>query len=233
MATKIRLRNARAAFVEVGAPDYYQGKKQRDSEKRAWSVAFICSKDTEALGPDGVWGPAKQVIDKAIAAEAGAKWGPKAASNLASILSDPKACCLTNGDRKPDYAGYPGNWILAAKRTEDKGRPLVFDKTKQCVYPTKDQWYTDGDGTQRKYESDSNTPCLGMAGKIYSGCYVAATVSIWAQAAGTGFGAGMRCELVGVQVTRDGDAFGGGMPASSAADDFDDISQGADAGSLA
>ncbi|EAA6845047.1 DUF2815 domain-containing protein, partial [Salmonella enterica subsp. enterica] len=44
------------------------------------------------------------------------------------------------------------------------------------------------------------------------------------------FGKRVNASLSGVQFLRDGDAFTGGQPAS--ADEFDDISEGADADSL-
>jgi hypothetical protein len=64
-------------------------------------------------------------------------------------------------------------------------------------------------------------------GVIYSGCFVNAQIDIWAQ--DNGFGKRINCTLAGVQFAADGDAFGGGRPAS--ADDFDDLGDlgGADA----
>jgi hypothetical protein len=64
-------------------------------------------------------------------------------------------------------------------------------------------------------------------GKPYAGCYVNAMVSIYAQA---GENPGIRAGFSGVQFARDGDAFGGGRPASP--DDFDDLAEGADADAL-
>jgi hypothetical protein len=212
MATKILLRNARAAFVELGAPDFFQGKKQRENDKRSWSVQLLCSPETQASADGGkTWAPAKAVIDAGIQAEAASKWGVKAPGYLLNILPDPKGCCWQDGNRKPDYAGYPGNWSLAAKRTEDKGRPLVYDTDKSPLY------------------QPNNEPFPGKAGRIYGGCYVNASVELWAQENASG--KGMRCSLNGVQFLRDGDSFGGGAPANP--DDFEDIAQGADADALA
>ncbi|MGJ0626521.1 ssDNA-binding protein, partial [Xenorhabdus bovienii] len=85
-----------------------------------------------------------------------------------------------------------------ASRTIAKGRPLVID----C----------------------DRTPLTAQDGRPYSGCYVNATISIFAyDKKGKGIGA----SLGGVQFLRDGDAFAGGGVAS--VDDFDDLSEGADA----
>ena len=71
-------------------------------------------------------------------------------------------------------------------------------------------------------------PLVQADGRPYAGCYVNAVVDIWAQ--DNNFGKRMNASLGGVQFLRDGDAFAGGGVAS--ADDFDDISEGADAEDL-
>lgn len=57
------------------------------------------------------------------------------------------------------------------------------------------------------------------AGRPYSGCYVNATITIFAY---DNQGKGISASLGGVQFFRDGDAFAGGGVASE--DDFDDLS---------
>lgn len=65
-------------------------------------------------------------------------------------------------------------------------------------------------------------------GRPYAGCYVNAVVDIWAQ--DNNFGKRINASLSGVQFLRDGDAFtGGGV---STPDEFDDLSEGADAEAL-
>ena len=68
------------------------------------------------------------------------------------------------------------------------------------------------------------TPLTAQDGKPYPGCYVNAKVEIYAQ---VGENPGIRASVAGVQFFRDGDAFSAGGPAST--DDFDDVSDGADA----
>ncbi|CAN0502063.1 unnamed protein product, partial [Phaeothamnion confervicola] len=70
-------------------------------------------------------------------------------------------------------------------------------------------------------------PLVEEDGKPYGGCYVNATVEIYAQ---KGENAGIRCGLLAVQFARDGDAFTAGSKPS--ADDFDDVAAGATAEDL-
>lgn len=224
MSVKVLIRDARAAFVELGAPDYYQGKKQRENDKRRRSITFLIGPNTQAAiseeGKPAKWGPAKAVIDAAIVQCATEKWEKKATAHLAAILPDPKGCCFQDGARKPDYDGFAGNWSLTAHRTEDKGRPNVLDLDKSQLYghPSADggEWVK------------TDIPAEGKAGRIYSGCYVNGSVDIWAQENTSG--KGIRAELLGVQYLRRGDAFGGGKAVT--ADDFEAIAEGADADDL-
>lgn len=71
-------------------------------------------------------------------------------------------------------------------------------------------------------------PLDAESGKPYAGCYVNAIVEIYGQ---TGENPGIRASVSGVQFHSDGDAFGGGRPAS--AEDFDDLSEGSDDDDLA
>lgn len=102
---------------------------------------------------------------------------------------------------KRTYDGYEGMWALSATRQEKKGPPLRYDSKKILL------------------DRDN--------GVIYAGCYVNASVSFWTQ--DNQHGKAVRCELLGVQFLRDGDSFGGGQKPNP--DDFEDISEGADAAS--
>ena len=110
--------------------------------------------------------------------------------------------CYWSGDTK-EYDGYAGQMALTAKRQESKGRPLVIDKDK--------------------------SPLTEADGKPYAGCYVNASVEIWAQE--NKYGKTLRCELLGLQFAADGDAFSAGSVADEA--DFDDLSDSGDADDLA
>lgn len=67
-------------------------------------------------------------------------------------------------------------------------------------------------------------PLAESDGVVYAGCYVNAIIDFFAY---ENSGAGISASLRGVQFVRDGDAFAGGGVASE--DDFDDVSEGADA----
>lgn len=140
---------------------------------------------------------AKKDLDAAIKAVAAEKWGKKADAILAGILPNPQKCCLVDGNTK-EYDGYEDMFALSASKKQESGRPLIIDRDK--------------------------TP-LGVAdGKPYAGCYVNATVEIWAQ--DNDFGKAMRAELTAVQFAKDGDAFAGGAQGSE--EDFDDLSADAE-----
>ena len=134
-----------------------------------------------------------KAIRAAISAVAKEAWKDKAHAILKAALSGGgQQVCYWSGDLK-DYDGYEGMMVLTAKRAESKGRPLVLDADK--------------------------SPLVAADGKPYAGCYVNASVELWAQ--DNKFGKTVRCTLLGVQFAKDGDAFGSGSTASE--DDFDDL----------
>lgn len=73
------------------------------------------------------------------------------------------------------------------------------------------------------------TPLVAADGRPYSGCYVDLVLDLWAQ--DNKFGKKINAQLQGVQFRRDGDAFAGGGKAADAGD-FEEITEGADAGEL-
>lgn len=144
------------------------------------------------LMPEG--GKLRKQIDAAIAEVAKAKWGVKAEKIMqAANASGGPGTCFNDGNLK-EYDGYEGCFYLAATRPQDKGRPAIVDRDK--------------------------SPLAASDGKPYGGCYVNASVEFWAQ--DNKFGKTVRCGLLGIQFSKDGDSFGGGAPAS--ADDFDEMS---------
>lgn len=137
-------------------------------------------------------------INKAIDAVAAEKWGAKAAGHLALMRKTDKVA-LHDGDLKAQYAGFAGMMFVSSRSA---ARPLVLDKDK--------------------------TPLTAQDGKPYGGCYVNATVELWAQ--DNKYGKRVNAQLLGVQFFADGDSFGGGAVGS--ADDFDDLAQGAEEDAL-
>lgn len=89
--------------------------------------------------------------------------------------------CLHDGDRK-EYDGYEGMLYL---RASNAVRPLTIDRARN--------------------------PITAADGILYSGCYVNATVTLWAQ--DNKWGKRINANLRGVQFFRDGEAFAGGSTA--------------------
>jgi hypothetical protein len=134
-------------------------------------------------------------IDDAIEAVAREKWGAKTDDILAKMKASGKTA-LHNGDLKSEYDGFAGMLYINAR---NKTRPTVVDRDR--------------------------TPLVKADGKPYSGCYVNASIELWAQ--DNKYGKHINASLRGVQFLRDGDAFAGGGAASE--DEFENLSEGADA----
>lgn len=141
-----------------------------------------------------------KAIRKAIAEVAEEKWPKKGAAKVTSYESNSNKFCYMKGDLK-EYDGFQGMMALASHRKQGDGRPTILDQKKNPLQP-----------------SD---------GKPYGGCYVNASVDIYAQ---DGENAGIRCGLVAVQFARDGDSFGGARQSNG--DEFEEIESGADADDL-
>lgn len=180
--------------VRLAFPDLFEATQYQGQGPFNYGAQFL-TPDADpvvvATGADGR--PVQTRLSKVIEKVAADKWGAKAQANLAGIKSNPQRFFLVDGNTKA-YDGFAGNWAISAKRPQDKGRPLVIDNNRAAL--------------------------TAADGKPYAGCYVNATVEIWAQ--DNNFGKGIRATLLGVQFVRDGDAFGGGGSRSTE-DDFDDI----------
>lgn len=142
--------------------------------------------------------PQVKTLDQAIAAVAKEKWGAKTEAILKQMRAADKTC-LHDGDTKAEYAGFAGMRFVSAR---GKTRPLVIDRDK--------------------------APLAAADGKPYAGCYVNASIELWAQ--DNNYGKRVNAQLRGVQFLRDGDAFAGGGAASD--DEFEDVSEGATADDL-
>ncbi|NKD56055.1 MULTISPECIES: DUF2815 family protein [unclassified Haematospirillum] len=142
--------------------------------------------------------PQVKALNQAIEQVAREKWGAKTEAVLKQMRAQDKVC-LHDGDLKSNYDGFPGGLYVSARSTI---RPLVIDKDR--------------------------SPLTEADGKPYAGCYVNASVELWAQ--DNNYGKRINAGLRGVQFFRDGDAFAGGGAASE--DEFDDISSGVEAGDL-
>lgn len=142
--------------------------------------------------------PSDKEIRSALRAAAAEKWGEAKADAAVKALSKALKIAYVDGDTKPDLDGYPGNWILQAHSKANKPPRLVV--TRNGVNETLD----------RKNQ-----------GVIYAGCYVNAIVEIWAQ--DNQYGKRLNASIAGLQFVKDGDAFGGGRPASE--DEFEVVEE--------
>ena len=134
-------------------------------------------------------------LELAFAQIAKEKWGDKAAVILKGLKAQDRLC-LHDGATKSQYSGFEGNVFVSANSDV---RPSIFDRNRVPLQ-----------------ESD---------GKPYSGCYVNASIELWAQDHQK-HGKRINAQLRGVQFLRDGDAFAAGSPASE--DEFSDLSNQGD-----
>lgn len=203
MTTRIKLVDTRIAFIDslVGAPQDYQGNKVFRH-----SATFII--DPKSAN--------HKAIEDAIKGEAKTLWPKKADAMLESMRGNSNKYCYQKGDLK-DYDGFQGMMYIGAHRKAKEGRPLLLDSVADPD-TGKPARLTDSQG--RFFE--------GKEGRIYAGCYVNASIEIYAQ---DGQNPGIRCGLLGVQFARNGDSFGGGGRVSE--DDFDAIEAPAEADDLA
>lgn len=142
--------------------------------------------------------PAVKALRDAFEAIGKDKWGAKWPTIKKEIEAKDRYA-LHDGDTKADYAGFPGQMFVSAR---NKSRPLVIDRDK--------------------------TPLVSSDGKPYAGCYVNASIELWAQ--DNNYGKRINASLRGVQFVKDGDAFAGGGAASD--DEFDSVDDEATADDL-
>ena len=157
-----------------------------------WKATAVKPGDVPAFGASFILPKNHKQLPElraAIKKVADEKWGTKGAVMLKALEAADKTC-LHNGDSKAEYEGYEGNLFVP---TRSKVRPTVFDQ-------------------QRQELSEAD-------GKPYSGCYVNASIELWAQE--NQWGKRINAQLRGVQFLRDGDAFAGGSRPADA-DEFPD-----------
>ena len=135
--------------------------------------------------------PAYGLVVNAMREVAKAKWGAKGDEIVSLMLRDvgPKGpTCLHDGAFKPGSAGYAGNWYVSANSNV---RPKVYDKQKR--------------------------PLDEKSDLIYPGCYVHASIDLWAQQHESG--KKINGTLLGIMFARDGDRLVGAAP--STGEEFD------------
>lgn len=133
--------------------------------------------------------PQAEQIQKALLMVAKEKWQAKGDKKLKDLTAQDKVC-LRDGDMKDQYDGFEGCYYVKASSNT---KVSVFDQRLD--------------------------PVTEESGVVYGGCYVNASIDLWAQK--NQWGERINASLRGVQKARDGDAFGAGSPAS--ADEFEAI----------
>lgn len=135
----MKLNNVRVAFPELFTAKPFGTDPNSAPAYSATLIIDGNDKDTIAA------------IKAAIVEVAKQKWADKAPAVLKSLSEGGKVAAYS-GDRKAEYSGFEGNFVVACR---SKTRPLVIDQRRAPIQ--------EGDG------------------KIYPGCYVNAVIEFWAQ----------------------------------------------------
>lgn len=178
--------------VRLSFPDIWEAVQFEGKGPFSYRAAFLQPENQPVLVQQADKSWKKSTMAKVLEAVATEAWKAKAGAILKTLEGNPQKCCWYDGSIK-DYDGYEGNFVLSSTRGQDKGRPVIRDR--------------------------DATPLESSDGKPYAGCYVHATVEVWAQ--DNKWGKGMRATLRGIQFVKDGDAFSAGTPLSD--DEFGDI----------
>ncbi|KVE27231.1 hypothetical protein WS67_12065 [Burkholderia singularis] len=188
----IKLTNVRIAFI-----DNLRNAAQFDGQGAfRYSATFLVEPGSEN----------DKKVNDAINQAAAEAWGKKAEAMLTGFRGNSNKFCYIDGNTKPEYEGFEDMFYLSSHRKQDDGRPLLLDM------------YADpATGKPARLIDQSTGEWLpGKEGRIYAGCYVNATVDIYAQ---TKNYPGIRASLKGVQFAGDGDSFSGARRANE--DDFE------------
>ena len=121
------------------------------------------------------------------------KWGKKADTIMEELIKKGKVSYVEGEKKSSSGDVYQGFEDMYHVSANNASSPTVIDGKK--------------------------APLTQADGKPYGGCFVNAIVDIWAQ--DNKFGKRINATLTGVQFHSDGDAFGGGAPASP--DQFPDL----------
>ena len=201
---KVKLNKVRLSFPNLFTPVVFPG-----SDKARYDATFLIEPGSEN----------DKAIEAAITAAATEVHAAKADKFLASVKGNSNKYAYLDGNTK-EYDGYEGMKFLACHSTVAPG---VFTHR---LHNGKVCHVTENGATFQTDEFGKKIPVeVDFEVKVpYAGCYVNATVDIYVQ---KGDFPGVRGSVSGVQFYSDGEAFGGGRPAS--ADEFDDVTEGADA----
>lgn len=191
---KVKLTNVRIAFI-----DSLRQAAQFDGQGAfRYGATFLIEPGSEN----------DKKMNDAINEAATEAWGKKAEAMLAGFRGNSNKFCYLDGNTKPDYEGFEDMMYVGAHRKQDDGRPLLLDL---YADPTTGK-------PARLIDQSTGEWLPGKEGRIYAGCYVNATIDIYAQ---TKNYPGIRASLLGVQFAGDGDSFSGARRADDG--DFDAV----------
>ena len=181
MSDIIYLSNVRVSFPQLVEPK--KTTNEKGEVRTAWSADFILPPDSQQY---------KQVMQQYMTL-ANEKWKERAQTIMQMIQADRKSRCYGNGSEKINkttllpYDGYEGNAYVSA----------ISNRQPQMIQPN-----------GSPVDASNSMAYQAIARSIYGGCYVNAAIRIWPQ--DNKHGRGIRCDLVAIQFSKDGDAFGGG-----------------------
>jgi len=210
-----KLTDVRLSFPCLWAPRPIAGDP---ASKPAWSANFLLA-GVHQMAPHANDSPAAVALKDIVKAVALAKWGEKQASQILEDLYRKDRVCLHDGGDK-EYDGYEGLLFVSARSYI---APLV------CA---RDPFVRDENGKPVIDPATGRTvPAIltEASGVIYGGCYVDASLDVYAQ--DNQFGRRINATLRGVRFVKDGDAFAAG-PAASASEFGDPDLSVEDAASL-
>ena len=198
---KVIVLGPRLAFEHLYEPDRRTEEDEKTGEVKTterWGCTLLFPK-AELKNMIGIFkGKRMPVLDalRAAGKEAQAKvWGDDE-SKWPKLKPEKKY--WRDGDLE-EYDGFPGNWY-ASCGAKIENKPSVVTNRK------------DGDGNWIPASPGGNAA-------PYAGCYVNATIAVWAK--DNKHGTRLNCEIKAVQFFRDGDAFAGAVP-TNPNDDFSD-----------
>lgn len=181
--------------VRLSFPDIFECVQYEGQGPFKYRASFLFAPNSEN----------HKALLAAIEETAKEQWKDKWKQIIEIANDDSKTRFIVDGNKKT-YDGYKGMLAISATRDQSNGRPLIVNKKPK-----------NADGTPNTLTQTD--------GVIYGGCYVNATVELWAQ--NNKFGKTIRAQLLAVQFLKDGVAFGGGS-AKGSVDDFEDLSDTGD-----
>lgn len=194
---RVVLKDVRGSFLHLFVPQAFNGD-DADSDKRSFGANFL-------IDPTSVSGKANLAkMKKAKEAVMEKKWG----NNQPKLKAD-KICTRDGNDEARDE--YQGMYFVSCSRPE-------FDKNGAFDPPTVIDNRKDSDDKWIRLEARDGRP--------YSGCFVNAIVTLWAQ--DNKYGKRVNATLESVQYLRKGEAFSQATPVDVDEEFSDDDVENAD-----